>query len=426
MRAFFELNIGSIWNCFRREHFSFWMICAYFFFEYVRPHSIYTWLNFLPWAQVFIVFSAIGLLADSTKKWASSQLTFWLLSYLLIVVLSCIFAISPKVSWSNIADYYTWVVIYFLIINIVNTPKRFYIFLLVFLLASFKLSLFGAKTWTLRGFGFTDWGIQGPPGFFTNSGELAVQMVVFAPIAYQFAVSLKPYLSKLKYYLLLAIPMTGVMTVMGASSRGSQVALLFQLYSTFLKGRAKFGPVLLIAILCVGGWQILPDEQKQRFSNAGDDTTSRQRLLYWENGWQMIKDYPLLGVGYYNFVPYYEQHYSDDKLYDNAQLPHNIFIQVGTDTGFSGLFVYLMVIWACFKETAKIRKSKEKIADKPFYYNLSLGFDAALWGFVIAGQFVSIVYYPYLWIHAALVVALRNVALGPNNKQLIDKQKNKA
>ena len=40
---------------------------------------------------------------------------------------------------------------------------------------------------------------------------------------------------------------------------------------------------------------------------------------------------------------------------------------------------------------------------------LSYGFDAAFVGFLIAGQFVTIGYYPFMWIHLALVAAARNV-----------------
>jgi O-antigen ligase len=89
-----------------------------------------------------------------------------------------------------------------------------------------------------------------------------------------------------------------------------------------------------VLILIVGLVYLLPEEQKERFRATGDDKTSQQRLLYWENGWEMMRDHPLDGVGFFNFVPYFERYYSEDMLYKKAELPHNIFIQVGTDAGF--------------------------------------------------------------------------------------------
>src|SRR5690606_24743667 len=124
-----------------------------------------------------------------------------------------------------LANFYTWMIIYFLIINIVNTRKRFFIFIFIFFLASFKLSFSLARVWAFRGFSFTSWGLMGPPGFFQNSGELAIQMAVFWPLALATAISLKPYVVTWKRWALFAMPITAGMVILGSSSRGGQLAL---------------------------------------------------------------------------------------------------------------------------------------------------------------------------------------------------------
>jgi O-antigen ligase len=124
----------------------------------------------------------------------------------------------------------------------------------------------------------------------------------------------------------------------------------------------------------------------------------------------MIGEHPVLGIGFFNFIPYFENFYRVDMLYDTAQLPHNIFIQVGTDAGISGLLVFLMIIYRNFRSNAETRRlTKEHSTVAPFY-RIAVGLDAALWGFLIAGQFVTVTYYPYLWINLALSVSLRNIA----------------
>jgi hypothetical protein len=94
-------------------------------------------------------------------------------------------------------------------------------------------------------------------------------------------------------------------------------------------------------------------------------------------------------------------------LYEHAQLPHNIFVQVGADLGYIGLFVYAMLIMHCFirKKTipSKFRAPNDFMAVLPSTFNV------AIIGFFVAGQFVSVVYYPFMWIHLALVVALVNI-----------------
>ena len=122
----------------------------------------------------------------------------------------------------------------------------------------------------------------------------------------------------------------------------------------------------------------------------------------------MIKEHPYLGVGYFNFAPYFGLHHPDELLYGSAQLPHNIFIQVGTDAGALGLLVYVTLIWRGFASTRAVRRHLKH--DKEHWlYKLSYGYDATFFGFLIAGQFVTIGYYPFMWIHLAFVTATENI-----------------
>lgn len=410
MEDLYALKIRAIWSGFWEEHFSFWMICGYLFFEYVRPQSIIPALDFLPWSQVFILLAAAGWVMDSKKQWVRDATNFWMALFFIVILLSCWQAYEPSVSYANLDYFYTWFIIYFLIINIVTSERRLFIFMLIFMIASFKLSLFGARTWAMRGFSFTGWGLMGPPGFFQNSGELAIQMLVFAGISLFSFNALKPHLTRFTKYTLLAFPVTAAMTVLGASSRGGQLGLVAQLLIVFWNKISVRGLLILIVVGYLG-YKLLPEEQMQRFESMGDDNTSQQRLFYWEHGIDMINEYPWLGVGYFNFSNYYNAHYSEDLIVDSAELPHNIFIQVGTDAGYSGLFVYCMLIWSHFRCSRRVRKLETiRDEDNSWLYSLSTGLNIGFIGFLIAGQFVSVVYYPFMWINLALSVATLNAA----------------
>lgn len=403
----YSLSPKALWQQFRSEGFSFWMICGYLFIEYVRPQSIVPALNFLPWGQIFLLFALAGW-GLSNPKWVASSANKWMIAFLAIITMSCFAALYPEYSWKHYKDFYSWVIIYFAIINVVTTPKRLFIFLLLFLLCSFKISQFTARVWAARGFAFTGWGLQGPPGFFENSGELAIQMLIFFPLSFGMAVFLKKYIGKVKYYFLLTFPLTAVATILGASTRGAQLALIYQLYRAFLKGKLSAGRIVIV--LCVGAavYFAIPQEQKDRFASAGEDKTSQQRLLYWKHGAEMIKENPVLGVGFFNFIPYYESHFPNDMLYPFAELPHNIFVQVGTDSGLLGLSVFLMLIYQQFAILRSVRKNADQYQRGAYYLAMSEGISAGLWGFLIAGQFVTVTYYPFFWIGLAFAVALKN------------------
>lgn len=403
---FYFMQIKRMWQYFKTEHFSFWMICAYLFFEFARPQSIYRSIDILPWAQLFLIGSLAGAFMDKSVKWVPSVISKWLVLYALVIFAASLNAYYPKISQTHYIDFYSWFVVYFLIINIVNTKARFYLFLMVFIICSAKISIGTSATFALRGFAFTDWGLKGPPGYFQNSGELAILMLTFFPLAYLLYDFLKDKVSKREKIILAVFWVTPVITILGASSRGAQVALAVQLMIMFRKSIFRFKPLIAIVLSCFLLYSILPEEQKMRFESAGEDKTSEQRLLYWKHGWTMIKEHPGLGVGYFNFARYYELHHSEDMLYDTAQLPHNIFVQVGTDAGFTGLFVFLMLLLLPFWTSRKLMRNKGK---DPYIRFSVLGVLYGLVGFVIAGQFVTVTYYPFLWIGLAFIVSGQNV-----------------
>ena len=406
MEALYSLSLKAYWAQFRKESFAFWMICGYLFCEYVRPQSIFPALDFLPWASLFLALSLVGIVFDKKKKWASAAPNKWMIMFMVLILLSSWNAVFPDVSFKKLENFYTWLVIYFLIINIVNTRERFFIFLTIFVVATFKISLSLAIKWARRGFSFTTWGLQGPPGFFTNSGELAIQMAVFFPIAYVLVVGLKPYVSRKMHWILMLMPITAAMTIMGASSRGGQLALAAQILVMFWRQLYKPKVLIGVAIVAMSLYSILPDEQKERFGAAGEDRTSQQRLLYWERGLDMLQEHPLLGVGFFNFAPYFAAYYPDDMLYEGAQLPHNIFVQVGTDTGLLGLSVFLILIVQTFRinrATMLLCRQREGVE---LFGRLASSLNVALLGFLVAGQFVTVTYYPFMWINLSLTVAL--------------------
>lgn len=414
---FYVFKIKNMWAYFKGQHFSFWMICCYLFFEFVRPQAILPAIDVLPWAQLFLMGSLLGVLVDPTVKNVSSAANLYIVIFSILISISVFTAYNTDIAKSKFMDFFSWVIIYFLITKIVNTKERFYIFLLIFLFAAGKIAVGTAKSWAFRGFGFTSWGLMGPKGFFQNSGELSILMVMLFPLAFYLYQHLKAKAVLWERLILLALWICPILTVLGASSRGSQLALAVVMAIMFRKSIFKIKPLIGVIILVVGLVYLLPDEQKERLSSSGDDKTSQQRLLYWENGWEMMKDHPFAGVGFFNFIPYFNRYYPGDALFGSAELPHNIFVQVGTDAGFPALIVFLLIIFYCLFATYRVSKNyPDSNIAKPIAAGLGLG----VFGFALAGQFVTVAYYPFIWIHLAFIVCLVSV-LKSNSKLVTER-----
>lgn len=409
MEKLYTLNLKALWAQFKREHFAFWMVCLYLMLQYFDPLQIYRSLAFLPLDKVAIGLAVLALPMDPRKHWVRDATNIWMTLFLAVILVSSTLAIYPAISWSHWFDFVGWYVIYFLIINIVTTPERLFIFLVIFLVANFKMSFFGARTWAERGFGFTNWGLTGPPGDFENSSDFSTEMLMFAPIAFELALFVKPHVRRVTYWFLMLGAVTGAMTVLGASSRGSQVALAVQGTWVAIQRKLKVKVLIAVALVVGVGYALLPAAEKMRFANIGTDDTSIQRLDYWRAGLKMIENHPFLGVGYFNFAPVYASH-SSKLWHGTAQLPHNIFIQVGTDAGLIGLTIFLVLIYRNLKITREIRLAcREHELVPAFAPTIARGLMLTTWGFIIAGQFNTVSYYPFFWINLALTVSLANI-----------------
>lgn len=412
---FLFIKIKNIWGYVKTEHYSFLMLCAYLFFEYTRPQSIFPVIDFLPWAQLLLVGSSVGAFFDRSVRFSFGFAGILITCFAIAIFISSVFAYFPDVSRKYFILFYSWYVVFFLVVWIVNTRRRFYIFLLIFIVCSAKISIGTSKVWVIRGFSFTGWGLMGPSGYFQNSGELSILMLTLFPLAYYMFKYLrdKP-ITKFEHVLALIFWVTPIMTILGASSRGAQLALAAQLIFIFRKSiykpKALFGAAIVFSAI----FYLLPEEQKMRFQTAGEDKTSQQRLLYWENGLEMIIKHPITGVGYFNFPNYYEINYPNDMLYEHAELPHNIFIQVGTDAGLLGLIPFISL---CLYPLLSYRLLRRKLFEDKFLSSALAGISMGIFGFIIAGQFVTVAYYPFLWIGLGLFVSGKSLVKRDSGKK---------
>src|SRR5450759_3627906 len=150
-----SLKPAAIWKFLKNQPPSFWFVLTYLFFEYVRPQQIYEAMLGPPYARIAIILALVSFLMERRRlRFGTPEL---LLSiFLLIVVASSFNAFQPSTSYARLSVPFAWALIYLLIANAVDTEERFLVFMLSFLLYSFKMSQFGTRSWAQDGFVFRD------------------------------------------------------------------------------------------------------------------------------------------------------------------------------------------------------------------------------------------------------------------------------
>ncbi len=415
--AMASLRFSAIWSGFWAEPWSFKWTCLYVFFEYVRPQQIYESLQGPPYALFCIGVAALSFVVEGLRFRSKSMLNWLMLAFTLVVVLSSTFASYPEISFSKLNNYVNWIIAFILIANSASTERRWFLFILLFMLWNTKMSQHG-----FRSFLVGSWGNGGAPGWFRNSGEFALEMCLFIPLAFHFMVGLAPRLSRTQLVLLAFLPVSAVLSVVASGSRGGQLALACVGLWMLMRSRTKVRGLLVLAVVTPLIWLAIPASQKERFNDIGTDNTSLARIAYWKAGREMAKNHPFLGVGYENWVPYYKSNYAAKSgLVERlnirgepvVEVSHNSFIEVMSQLGYTGLALFCALLGAIWYVNGRTRRVLKQLGERGrFMQHMSLGLDAGVVGFAVAGFFMAVAFYPFLWFQLAMTAGLHAAALG--------------
>ena len=391
----------------------FYLGLAFIVLYYLRPQVIIPGLDIIPWMQITILLGFLAMMSNGRLKFTGTHFLVFLFATL--AWLSAMNSLYPQISSKNITTPFIFALEVLFLSNCVKNVKQLQMLLIVFFLCLFKMSLFGARVWISRGFGFSSWGIQGPSGFFQNSGEFSLLMAICAVMSIPLILYMKP---RTKLYWLL--PITATMTVMGASSRGGQLALLVGLiYLLLAYKKIRLKNLVYIAIFTSVIWTIVPEEQKARFETAGSDQTSETRLKYWSAGIDMAKDYPVLGVGFKTFPEHYHRLYKAKDggyLLNRKEVAHNSLIEVVATLGVPALVLYLWFHFSIFSSRSLLLSQKHPIEGFIFLDSFRISLNAAILTYFIGAFFMSVTFYPYIYFLLALAIIRVRLSRGKKHE----------
>jgi putative inorganic carbon (HCO3(-)) transporter len=118
------------------------------------------------------------------------------------------------------------------------------------------------------------------------------------------------------------------------------------------------------------------------------EESASERIEAWDDGIQMLKSHPLLGVGYGNFLEHHVE-----------RTAHNSFVLCFAELGLLGFFAWIALLVVAFRETSQAILRTP--ADSP-EHSLARALRSALVGFVACAWFLSRTYQPGLYLLLAL------------------------
>ena len=206
------------------------------------------------------------------------------------------------------------------------------------------------------------------------------------------------------------------------SSRGALLAIVVATLVSYLLIKSRvMGAMLvcgLIAAVIYQGGQLLSrtTDTLETSKNQSQEELVDPRVQSWGTGFNLIKKYPLLGVGVQRFQEATRVFYPERPAY----VAHNTFLNFAANTGLINGMIYLSLYWLQFKRFRRIRKSEVEANSTMSYINNSTM--VALTGFYVGSMFLDLIIYEPLYFLLMLGLLTEHIHLKQKTKSIEEVQ----
>ena len=215
-----------------------------------------------------------------------------------------------------------------------------------------------------------------------------------------------------------------VAAVIATQSRGGFVGLAICLLGWIWFSRHRTRSLVLLAI-AVGTMAVLAPQtywNDVRSISDTHDETRKERLNHWRWGWVIFKENPVLGIGVNNYPWRVGEAQAQDADYIPGwtrsfagRAAHSMYFQLLPEYGLAGSSLFVGMCFMAFRRHRKIMariQSADTVATRPtIAYVDSASVMLALMAVLATGAFISILYYPQIWL--LLGLSMRSDAEGP-------------
>jgi hypothetical protein len=258
--------------------------------------------------------------------------------------------------------------------------------------------------------------------FLGDENDFCLAMNLMLPYAFFSFYFVKGFHRKIA---LVAIFCIVLFAITATKSRGGFLGLIAAAGYCWIASPRKIASLAVLAALTGPILLAVPssywDEMKTIETSTENDDTGAQRLYLWSMGWQMFKDYPW-GVGPTNYQWNSYKYESVDQQAKGVNIwgkgSHSLYFTLLPEHGVVGVGIFVAILYVGFRENRAIRRGYKALAEagtlpperlQEFYVLsvLTRANDASVVAYLVTGAFLSVLYYPHLWLQVGMGVAIK-------------------
>ena len=393
----------------------FYLVLAYLLFEFGRPQELIPGIRVIPFGTGLSALILLNVLMSGKLNFSNLQTKLWLP---LFAVMAIHVPIAVNNFWAlmTFKDMFLLYCVYLGIVTFVDSLERMTTLIKMWIGILGFLAVMGIAK---GGIGIGAW--------MGDENDFCMVMNMAAPFGYFLSFSATGVLQKMKYLGFLG---SFILAAMASLSRGGFFGLAsvgaYCWYRSPKKGYALVMLVIAVLFMFVLAPEKYWDEIASSTSDEtmGEDGTGGARLYTWGIGMKMFYSNPIIGIGQSNFPWTFDLYEAGERFNERSfggRQAHSAWVTLIAELGLAGIVIIGAMLVQCYKDLKLVRtrfapaESRQKHgqtvrAGEDVRVYLARAMEGSLIGFIVSGIFVSILWYPSLWIMMAFVVALRNIS----------------
>jgi hypothetical protein len=376
---------------------------------YFRPYELFPSLKDLSTMAFWIAVFTLGTFAF-TQFSSEGTLTARPREVNLILLLSLTALLSIPLgddvqrSWMAFSDFMKIIVMFIVMVNVVRTRWRLQGLFILVLAVSCYLSInaiIDFRAGILKSEGYRIAGVIN--NMFQNPNDLALHLVMVAPIALSLLLSSRALILKIVYGICLLLIVGAIpLTYSRAGFLGLAVTACFLVWRLGRRNRVLTLSTMAIGILLFIAFA--PGGYGNRVAGiVGKDGSSVARQDDLKRSIIVTARHPLLGVGMSNYI----------LRSTNNTATHNAYTQVSSEMGIAAMVIYTLFIVSPFRRLRQIEfETSESRHQNSRFYFLSVGLQASMVAYMVCSFFASVAYLWNVYYLVAYAVCLHAMYTG--------------
>ena len=402
----------------------FYLVLAYLLFEFGRPQEIVPGLKAIPFGTGLSVLILLNVLMSGKLDFSRAQTKLWIPLFVIMAV-HVPLAVNNYWALMTFKDMFLLFCVYLGIITFVNSFERMMTVMKLWMAIHGFLAVMGVVK-----------GGTGIGAWMGDENDFCMVMDMAAPFGYFLFFGATGIMQKMKYLGMLG---SFILGAMASLSRGGFIGLASVGVYCWYRSPKKLNAFLLVIVAAVFMLIAAPDKYWDEISSSTSDQTMEvgtgaERLYTWGIGVEMFYSNPIIGIGQSNF-PWTFNVYEAGRTFHQKSIAgrqaHSAWVTLLSELGLAGILIIGGMLLQCYKDLKFVRMKFTPAASRSKHGQtirakedmrvyLAMAMEGSLIGFSVSGVFISILWYPSLWIMLALVVALRNISETPGGGAPLD------